>query len=116
MKSKLFLLKAEFDDPRIGTGKYHCPECARVEGILSFFPKLRADLEVVYLDFPRPRAGLIELVGEGNQSCPVLVLAAEAPSNFSYVREAESGAKLISGAESICDYLARTMGTSLPHP
>ena len=32
-------------------------------------------LDVRYVDFPRPRMEILSLIGEANQSCPVLVIA-----------------------------------------
>lgn len=72
---KLFLLKADFQDAnRADSKKYFCPECSPIEGLLSYYPRLRNELEVTYVDFARPRKVLVDLVGEANQSCPVLVL------------------------------------------
>jgi len=72
---KLFLLKADFQDANRADGKkYFCPECSPIEGLLSYYPRLRNDLEVQYLDFARPRKVLVDLIGEANQDCPVLVL------------------------------------------
>jgi len=72
---KLFLIKADFLDLNKADGKkYFCPDCVMIEGLLSFYPKLRSELEVTYVDFARPRKVLVDLVGEANQSCPVLVL------------------------------------------
>lgn len=72
---KLFLLKADFQDAGRADGKkYFCPECSPIEGLLSYYPRLRNELEVTYVDFARPRKVLVDLVGEANQSCPVLVL------------------------------------------
>lgn len=72
---KLFLLKPDFQDiNRKADAKYFCPPCALIEGVLSFYPRLRNELEITYVDFVRPRPAIIELIGEANQSCPVLVL------------------------------------------
>lgn len=72
---KLFLLKADFQDIARGEEKkYFCPDCALIEGLLSFYPRLRDEIEVQYLDFPRPRKIVIDLIGEANQSLPVLIL------------------------------------------
>ncbi len=72
---KLFLLKADFKDASSGDGKsYFCPDCATIEGLLSYYPRLRNELEVHYMDFARPRIELIDLLGEANQGCPVLVM------------------------------------------
>jgi len=71
---KLFLLKADFQDVnRDAEKKYFCPNCAILEGLMNYYPRLRTELEVHYVDFPRPRPAIVELIGEENQSCPVLV-------------------------------------------
>ena len=71
---KLFLLKADFQDAARADGKrYFCPDCVMIEGLLSYYPRLQDELEVKYVNFARPRQALVELVGEENQSCPVLV-------------------------------------------
>jgi glutathione S-transferase len=72
---KLFLLKADFKDPGLAEGKrYFCTDCALIEGLLSYYPRLLDELEVHYVNFARPRTELVDLIGEPNQSCPVLVL------------------------------------------
>ncbi|MDO9615024.1 MAG: DUF3088 family protein, partial [Bacteroidota bacterium] len=35
---------------------------------------LRNELEVTYVDFVRPRPAIVDLIGEENQGCPVLIL------------------------------------------
>ena len=69
---QLFLLRADFADPALGPGAYHCTDCARIEGLLSYFPQLRTQLDVTYVDLPRPRAPIVELLGPEYQNCPVL--------------------------------------------
>lgn len=72
---KLFLLKADFKDLDRGDDKrYFCPDCVMIEGLLSYYPRLNNELEVKYVNFARPRQVLVDLLGEENQSCPVLVL------------------------------------------
>jgi hypothetical protein len=72
---KLFLLKADFqDDSRADGKRYFCPDCVMIEGLLSYYPRLLNELEVKYVNFARPRPTLVNLLGEENQSCPVLVL------------------------------------------
>jgi Protein of unknown function (DUF3088). len=72
---KLFLLKADFKDINRGDDKrYFCPDCVMIEGLLSYYPRLNDELEVKYVNFARPRQVLVDLLGEENQSCPVLVL------------------------------------------
>ncbi len=72
---KLFLLKADFKDINRGDDKrYFCPDCVMIEGLLSYYPRLINEIEVKYVNFARPRQVLVDLLGEENQSCPVLVL------------------------------------------
>jgi len=72
---KLFLLKPDFKDVnRNPESKYFCPHCAIIEGVISYYPQLKDDIEIHHVDFPRPRPVIIDLIGEENQSCPVLVL------------------------------------------
>lgn len=83
MKDQLFLLRPGFYN--VGLGPLYCTESLPVEGMLSFFPKLRELIEVRYLEFPRPRQELVKLLGAEHQGIPVLILAprrrvrAEAP-------------------------------------
>ena len=71
---KLFLLKPDFQDINRGAeNKYFCPHCAIIEGLLSYYPMLRNELEIHYVDFAHPRTDIVALIGEANQSCPVLV-------------------------------------------
>lgn len=87
---KLFLLKADFQDVNLNAeDKFYCPDCVMIEGLLSYYPKLRSELEVIYLDFARPRKPIVDLLGEANQSCPVLVL-----EDGSFINETQE----------ICDY------------
>lgn len=73
--AKLFLLKPDFiDKTKDDNTLYYCPHSAQILGILTYYPKLKNELEVSFIDFERPRKGLIELVGEENQGCPNLVV------------------------------------------
>ncbi|MBV5313295.1 MAG: DUF3088 family protein [Prolixibacteraceae bacterium] len=80
---KLFLIKPDFLDLKRADNKsYFCPDCVMIEGLLSFYPRLRDELDINYVDFNRPRKILVDLLGETNQSCPVLVL-----ENGSFINE-----------------------------
>jgi len=74
---KLFLLNPDFQDIRVdGTDQnYYCPHNAMIEGLLKYYPELKNKLEIIHIDFPRPRQQLVELVGEENQGCPNLVIS-----------------------------------------
>lgn len=80
----LFLLKANFlDKNRDNNNKnYYCPDCAFLEGVLSYYPELRKQLDIRYIDFPKPRKEIVALVGEEHQGCPNLILDLE---NLRYV-------------------------------
>lgn len=114
MNDTLFLLKHDFPD---GPGQpFYCPECAQINGVLHYYPQLRHVLDVRYVDFPRPRPEVVALIGEANQSCPVLVLgkaAGKAPGGV-HVRE-HAGRSFVSGATDIGNYLAAVYGSGRPH-
>jgi len=78
MKPKLFLLKPDFIDDQKGAKgqKYFCGPCTLIAGLLSYYPHLKKELDVIYVDFKRPRKVIVDLIGEENQSCPVLVVDA----------------------------------------
>ena len=73
--AKLFLLKSDFIDKSIDDHtKYYCPHSAMINGVIHYYPKLKELIDVIYIDFERPRRQLIDLVGEENQGCPNLVI------------------------------------------
>lgn len=113
-KDKLFLLKPGFPDN--GEGPFYCPGCAEVEGLLGYHHLLRQQLEITYVDFPRPRPAIVELIGEANQSAPVLVLAekpGELPPGVP-VQEYQ-GRYFVAEAKEIGYYLAHKYGTARSH-
>jgi hypothetical protein len=73
VKDQLYLLRPGFMNA--GIGPLYCSDSAPVEGVLSFFPNLRELIDVHYIEFARPRSVLVEALGEGYQSVPVLILA-----------------------------------------
>lgn len=75
-RDKLFILKPGFEDPAYPGQIFYCWHCALMEGVLASFPELAARLDVERVGWPRPRHQVIALVGEENQSVPLLVLAA----------------------------------------
>lgn len=110
----LFLLKHDFPD---GPGRpYYCPECSQINGVLHYYPHLRHALEVRYVDYPRPRPEIVALVGEANQSCPVLVLGPDAPAAVEGVTIGSHGSeRFVSGAACIGRYLSAVHGVGRPH-
>jgi len=113
-QDRLYLLKPGFMDN--GKGPYFCPGCAQMVGLLEFYPALNQHIEVRWLDFPRPRPELVELLGEENQSCPVLVLkeAPTSPPPSVPLRQAR-GHWFVEGANEIATFLAHTRGIGIPH-
>jgi hypothetical protein len=112
VKDTLFLLRPGFDD---GGNSYFCPYCAQVVGFLTYFPRVRDTLEIVELDFPRPRRALVDLIGEGNQSMPKLVLGDGAPSGADVEISEIHGRRFVASTLPILRYLAATRGTPFPH-
>jgi len=114
-KDKLFLLKPDFMDAE--EGPFYCPESAPIEGLLSYYPRLRDQLEVCYLDFARPRQAIIDEIGAENQGMPVIVLATgeRIPAGDFEAREAD-GKYFITGDTEICSYLSMAYGIGMAHP
>jgi hypothetical protein len=116
-KDQLFLLPGSFLDPSAGSGTFHCMECARVEGLLSYQPALRAQLDVRYANFARPRHEIIELLGEPHQGCPTLVVASPSSANLGLVQKSSvTGNYFCAGVDAITAYLIAAYGASSPHP
>ncbi len=112
-RDTLFLLRPDFLD---GGEKFYCPECAEVNGVLSFYPQLRERVDVRLVDFPRPRGEVIALIGEPNQSCPVLVLAGAPVAGLKDVEVGNfHGRSFIAGARDIGRYFAHVWHIGKPH-
>lgn len=109
----LYLIRPDFPE----NGKtYYCPGCAEMLGLLEFYPALKQRLQIRWVDFARPRPELVALLGEENQSCPVLVLSA-VPANppaHLKIRHA-NGRAFVADAREIGEYLAHVHGIGLPH-
>ena len=114
MKDILFLLPADFDD---GGAPWYCRECAEVHGLLALYPRLADELDIRIIDFPRPRAAMVELLGEANQNAPSLVIGdplRELPEHVPVKRA--NGRRFIDSAKPIGEYLATVYGIGRPHP
>jgi hypothetical protein len=72
-RDRLFLLEHEFSDPEFPDRSFYCKDCITIEGLLAAFPDRAAGLEVIRTAWPRPRAAVVEAVGEANQNLPALV-------------------------------------------
>jgi len=113
-RDTLFLLKGDFkdgDDQR----NFYCPDCAFIEGVLSYFPALRHQLDIQYVDFLRPRKAVVEAIGEQHQGCPVLVLHNHTVPPQNMVVGQSNGRMFIAGAKEIARYWHLQYGVSASH-
>lgn len=113
-KAKLLLLPREFDDPAHPGQRFLCRHGALVEGVLQAFPEVLAQIEIERVPFPRPRARVIELVGEAHQGLPLLVLPAGETRPSATGRA--GGRSFAAGAEAILATLAERHGIPVIHP
>jgi len=112
MTDRLILLNPGWSDDE--GGPWYCPAGAIIEGVLAFHPTLRGLLDILYVDHPRPRPAVIELVGEDHQSCPVLVI--DGALDWPEANVSETTGRRFLQDEAIIPYLAARYGISRPHP
>ncbi|KAB2892961.1 MAG: DUF3088 domain-containing protein [Kofleriaceae bacterium] len=113
MRDTLYVLRPGFSDKG---AVWFCPYSAQVIGLLTYYPRLRETLDVVELDFMKPRYPVATLLGEDHQSLPVLVLGAGSPSSAKDVHVEEAGGvRYVSKTIEILRYLAATRGLPAPH-
>ncbi|MDN0084528.1 DUF3088 domain-containing protein [Crenobacter sp. SG2305] len=111
MKDKLFILKPGFFQG--SEGPFYCGDSVGVEGLLGFFPQLRNEIDIEYIDAPRPRAAIIELIGEENQSAPVLVLGTgRVPLDNGVEIRVHNQARFIDSPDHIRRYLSSQYGVA----
>jgi hypothetical protein len=113
-RDRLYLLKPDFEDPAYPGKRFYCWHCALLEGVLASFPQLSARIDVERIAWPRPRQAVIEMVGEANQSLPLLVLADDAPEGLAtgYYQ----GRRFIADKDVILRALSLRHGLPEPHP
>lgn len=113
MKDQLFVLAPGFFDGN--DGPLYCSDAIAIEGLLSFFPGLRQKIDVHYIDAPRPRHAIIELLGEENQSSPVLVLSEDrVPLDNGVALQSYGQTKFINSPDQIRQYLSSQYGVARP--
>ena len=101
MRDTLYILTPGFEDPAYPGKTFYCWHCALMEGVLASFPELAERLDVRRIVWPKPRREVADLLGEDNQSLPVLVLT-------------EGG--FIDDKDAILDALTERHGFPHPHP
>ncbi len=111
-KDTLFLLKGDFMKGM--EGPFYCPECVSIEGVLSYFPALREQLDVVYVDFERPRQVLIDALGEAHQGCPALVVGDPLAASGDFPFKSIGETRFLDDEKAILRYLGLTYKVSLP--
>jgi hypothetical protein len=113
-KDILFILPADFED----MGKsWYCRDCAEIVGLLSYYQELHDVLDIrMVIDYPRPRADIIEALGsDAHQNCPMLIAADASPvEGVAYIDV--NGRMIVDGASQIGRYLSARHGIGGPHP
>ena len=117
-RDRLFTLKPGYMDA--GQGPFFCPGSIKLEGALSYYPSLREQIDVVYIEFPRPRQDIIQHIGEENQGAPVLVLGRPVPAGADRSRiQSHAGPAgpvlFVNGSDHILAYLACAYGIATDH-
>jgi hypothetical protein len=113
-RDKLIILKPDFTDPAYPGRRFYCWHCALIEGVLASFPRLLERLDVERIAWPRPRAEVVALIGEQNQSLPVLILADDAPADLA--TGSYQGRRFVAGKDAILAALSRRYDIPDPHP
>lgn len=95
------------------------PHCAEIEGVIKYYPILKESIEIIYVDFKRPRQEIILLIREYNQGCPNLIIDKNDFEND----EIETGYfktfgkyLFVNSNYSITKYLSNRFGIGIPHP
>lgn len=97
-------------------GPFYCPDCGVVEGFFTYNPEIREQVDIIHVDFQRPRPEIIEQLGEENQGSPVLVLPDDSVSFDGVKKSMTTGKSFIEDSQSICNFLAHTYNGIFPHP
>lgn len=114
---KLFLLKPDFLDANMDKdAKFYCPSCAQVLGIITYYPELREKLDIIFIDFKRPRKEIVDLIGEENQGCPNLIFSKEEVAGLDVGYLNEYGDYYFQNkVPLIAEFLAEQYGIGVPH-
>lgn len=113
-RDKLIIIKPDFADPAFPGTRFFCWHCALMEGVLAGFPELGDRIDVVRIDWARPRRDVIAAIGEANQSLPVLILADDADDCLATGEF--QGTRFVQGKDAILAALSQRHGIPDPHP
>lgn len=112
MTDKLFVYRPGSMDH----GRSHfCPYSAQVIGFLTYFPQVKDTLEVIELEFAKPRKPLVDLLGERHQAAPMLVLGGEPVAVPGVTIGEANGHAFVEKTLEILKYLAATRSVPAPH-
>lgn len=111
-KDTLYLLNTSFE--KDGALRF-CPDCAMMEGYLAAHPQLREALEIVRVDYARPRSALVERLGPDHQNAPTLILAEPSPDAGPHGEiQSANGLSFLTDARPITRWLADRYGLAAP--
>jgi hypothetical protein len=111
VKDVLFLL-----DPHshvVANYPRFCPACAMVSGYLDFYPHVQALIEVHTVSPVRPRAAIVEILGDENQGSPVLILKADSVVPEGVETQEHNGLRFIDNERQILRYLGKAYDAGL---
>ena len=114
MKCKLYLLNMGFSDKNYNGDIFFCPDCTMLEGILAKNPTLSENIDIEYIEFEKPRKELISMLGEENQSLPVLILPNGTQSE--YQNGVYNNISFISDLNNIISFFSDTYHIAKKHP
>lgn len=112
-RDRLFLIAPGFDDPASPGRSFFCPDCNQVEGVLASTPGLAERIEVTRVPFARPRVPIIAVLGEENQSLPVLILGDAAPAPDDALTHGTL--RFVTDTRRILELIAARHGVPFPH-
>ncbi len=107
----IFLLAPGFEDH---DRREYCPECAEIWGVLNYFPAILHALDIRYQPIARPRAEMVDMLGEEHQNCPTLVLAQGVDAGADIGVKTANGRSLLDNARDIGKYFAHRYGAPVP--
>lgn len=114
IRDKLILLDVGFSDPEFPKQRFYCWHCVLMEGLLSCYPEMAKSLDVQRISWTRPRQALVDLIGPGSQSVPVLILADDAPDGLE--TGSFRGRRYVNDKDAILLALSVRYGIDDPHP
>ena len=112
MADTLYVLRPGFTEEG---RRWFCPYSAQVVGFLAYYPQVRATIELVELEFPKPRHPLVDVLGPEHQAAPMLVLAGKPAAVEGVVVGTARGVHFVAKTVQILRYLAATRNVPAPH-